>query len=228
MIRVVVAEDMDSVRKKIERILNSDNEIDVVGSARNGYEAVVQVAINKPDVLITDIEMDDRTDGLKAIVQVLENFPATKVMILTVHEDDEMVFKAFELGVSAYVLKNSSKQDIIKSVKDAYLDTSSFSPEISAKLQSEFKRIRFAEQSFIYCINIISQLTSAEIGLIKYFIQGKSRKEICEIKKVEISTVKTQVNSILKKTNKNSIQELLEVFKTVDILKILADIQEHQ
>lgn len=220
-IRIVVAEDMSAIKKRIIRVLDADHEIEVVGSAENGYEAVLQVAIQKPDILLTDIEMADRTDGLKAIVQVLDKFPDIKVIILTVHEDDDFIFKAYEFGVSDYILKNASEKEMIQRIKAVYHEKATMDATIAEKLRQEFKRIRSAEQSFIYCINVIAQLTPMEITLLKLCTEGKTRKEICEINSVELSTVKSQINSILKKTGKSSMQELQIMFSENDILKML-------
>lgn len=220
-IRVVVAEDIDAIRKRVIRILETDSDIEVVGSACNGREAVLQAALTKPDVLLTDIEMDDRTDGLTAIVQIMENHPETKVVILTVHEEDEMIFKAYEYGVSDYILKNSDREEIITRIKKAHEDTSDIDSDIAVKLKSEFKRIRQVEQSFLYMLNIIVQMTPSELALLKLFIEGKTRREICCIKTVELSTIKSQVNSILKKTQHNSIRELVDMIKKTGMISLI-------
>lgn len=220
-IRVVIAEDMLPIQKKMVMSLNSDPNIEVVGTASSGYEAVIQAALTKPDILLTDIEMAEKSDGLDAIVQILENLPETKVVILTVHEDDHMIFKAYEYGVSDYILKNADKDELIQRIKNAYNNHSDISFDIAKKITNEFKRIRHAEQNFTYCINLIMHLTPAEISLLKLFADGKSRREICEIKTVELSTIKSQVNSILKKTHQKNIKDLLNIIQQNNIFSML-------
>ena len=224
MIKLLIAEDMLPILKRYQTILYKDNEIDVVAAVQSGYEAVMMVGIHHPDVILMDIDMETRTAGLDATRQILNHFPETKIIILTVYEDDETVFTAFQLGVSDYILKNSNPNEIITCVKDAYYDRSPIRPVIAQKIRQEFQRIRKNENSFLYCLHLVTQLTQTEIDILDLLNKGYTRQQICEVRCVEMSTIKTQVHHILKKFEKGSIAEVLDMLNKLQIFDYLHNI----
>lgn len=220
-IKVLIAEDMPGIQKRLKRILNSDNQIEVVSCVSNGYATVLQTAIHRPDVVLADVEMEDKEDGLRAASEILDKLPNTKVVILTVHKEDSIVFSAYKIGVTDYILKNAKSKDIIKRVKDAYMNKSSISAEVAQKIKKEFKRIKSMEDSFLYSVKLISQLTPTEIDIIKMMREGNTRNDICEKRVVQLSTVKSQINSILKKMGKSSMKEVVHFFEDNEIFNLL-------
>lgn len=226
MIRVLVAEDILPIMKRYRSILEKDSEVEVVAAVQSGYEAVLMVGVHKPDVILMDIDMETRTAGLDATRQILSHFPDTKIIILTVYEDDETVFAAFQLGVSDYILKNSNPKDIITCVKDAYHGRSPIRPVIAEKIRAEFQRIRNVEASFLYCLQIVSQLTQTEIDTLDLLSKGYTRQQICDVRCVEMSTVKTQIHSILKKFEKESVAEILSLLKELQIFDYLHNLKK--
>lgn len=142
-------------------------------------------------------------------------------LILTVYEDDETVFEAFRLGVADYVLKNSAPEELIVCVRDAYLNRSPIRPAIARKIRDEFQRIKKQENSLLYCIQIVSQLTQTELDILTLMSRGYTRSQICEIRCVELSTVKSQIHTILKKFGKNNMQELISMLNHLHVLEYL-------
>ena len=221
MIRVLIAEDILPVLNRYVRILRQDAEIDVVGMVQTGREAV-SIALNQhPDVILMDVEMETRTAGLDATREILAKEPQTKIIILTVYEDDETVFRAFELGVSDYFLKNSPPDEIISCVKDAYKNLSPIRPAIAKKIRDEFQRIKEQESSLLYCMQMVTQLTQTELDILNLMAEGYSRQQICEIRCVELSTVKSQIHNILRKFQKNNMQELITMLDSLHIFDYL-------
>ena len=222
MIRVLIAEDIEPVLKRYGRILGTDPEIEVVGQVQTGEEAAKQALLLRPDVILMDVEMETRTAGLAASREILAQAPPTpKIIILTVYEDDETVFEAFRLGVTDYVLKNSTPEEIIGCVRDAYLNRSPIRPAIARKIRDEFQRIKKQEDSLLYCIQIVSQLTQTELDILTMMSRGYTRSQICEIRCVELSTVKSQIHTILKKFGKNNMQELIAMLNHLHVLEYL-------
>ncbi len=221
MIRVLIAEDILPVLKRYIRILSRDEEIEVVGSVQTGQEAVETALLKHPDVILMDVEMETRTAGLDATREILSAQPDTKIIILTVYEDDKTVFKAFELGVSDYVLKNAPPEEIIACVKDAYRNLSPIRPAIAQKIRDEFQRIKVQESSLLYCMQIVAQLTQTELDILNLTEEGYSRQQICEIRCVELSTVKSQIHNILKKFGKSSMQEVITMLEDLHIFEYL-------
>ena len=226
MIKVLVAEDMLPIMKRYQKILEKDGEIEVVAAVQSGYEAVLMVGVHHPDVILMDIDMETRTSGLDATRQILSHFPDTKIIILTVYEDDETVFTAFQLGVCDYILKNSNPNEIITCVKDAYYNRSPIRPVIAEKIRAEFQRIRKNETSFLYCLQLVTQLTQTEIDILDLLNKGYTRQQICDVRCVEMSTVKTQIHSILKKFSRDSVAEVLQMLNGLQIFDYLHNLNK--
>ena len=226
MIRILIADDLLPLCKRYENYIKASG-METVGIANTGAEAVELACRLKPDIVLMDIEMETRTAGLEASNQILTLLPETKIIILTVYEDDEFVFNAFQLGVCDYVLKNASKEDIISCIQDAYEGSSPIRPVIAEKIRREFQRVRKSEQSFLYCLHIITQMTQTEIDILDLLSQGYSRAQICEIRCIELSTVKTHITNILKKFQKNSTAEVIALMNNLQIFDYIRNISKN-
>ena len=220
-IKVLIAEDSDSIQRKYLRIVERDPSIKIVGSAMSGHEAVMLSNLSHPHVVLMDIEMEEKDSGIKATQQILQIFPNIKIAIMTVHEEDELIISAFQAGAVDYILKNSSPEDILSCIKNAYYERSPMHPMIANKIRKEFRRIKSEEDTFVYNLNIVSQLTHSELIILKLYKQGKTRAEICKIRCVELSTIKTQIRSILLKFNKKKISEVFQLLDKSMLLKFI-------
>jgi DNA-binding NarL/FixJ family response regulator len=218
---VLIAEDMPALLRKYKRELEKESGIEVVACVQSGYEAVMQSAMLRPDVVLMDIEMESRTAGLDASRQILSKLPNTKIVILTVYEDDESVFQAFQLGVSDYVLKNSSHDELLTCIQDAHDGRSPIRPVIAEKIRREFQRAKTSEQSLLFNLQIISQLTPTELDILNLLNQGISRQEICELRCIVPSTIKTHVHNVLKKFDKQSAVEVISQLNALHIFEYL-------
>lgn len=208
-IKVLIAEDMEPIRKRYVNVLNSDPNIEVIGDVATGSTACELAFSLKPDVILMDIEMESKDAGIRATGQILSKLPNVKIIILTVYEEDEMIFSAFQLGACDYILKISKNEDIINGVIGAYHNQSPIRPEIASKIRNEFKRVKTYESSFLFMLNILSTLTPRELDTLNLLINGHTKKEVCELRCVEMSTVKSQVHSILKKFKKRNISDII-------------------
>lgn len=207
-IRVLIAEDIDPIRKRYKMILNEDSNIEVIGDADSGAKICTLAKELKPDVILMDIEMETKDAGIRAIGEILSVLPNTKIIVLTIYEEDEMVFSAFRLGACDYILKNSTEDVIVNSVILAYNNQSPIRQEIASKIRNEFMRVKTYESDFLFMLNIVTSLSPKELDTLYLLINGYSRKDVCNIHCVEISTVKSQIRSILKKFNKRSISDI--------------------
>lgn len=216
-IRILVAEDMEPIRKRYVKILSDADDMEVVSNVGSGAEAVARFKETLPDVILMDIEMEESDSGLRASQEILEERPETKIIILTVYKEDELIFTAFQLGVCDYIVKNARPEEILNSVRNAYKGESPLRPELADKILGEFKRVRSYETSFLYAVNIVSDLTPTELGILELLIEGKSRRDICEIRHVEMSTVKTQIHNILTKFNRSSTDDVIKQIKKMHL-----------
>ena len=221
MIKVLIAEDMPALLKKYQRLLEKDGELEVVAAVQNGYEAVMKAVLCQPDVILMDIEMETKDAGIRASREILAHYPDIKIIILTVYEDDELIFSAFQLGVCDYMLKNSTNEEIISGIKAAYEGRSPIRPEIAGKIRSEFKRVKTYETSFLYMLNLLSSLTVTELDTLYLLSSGHTRADICAIRHVEMSTVKSQIHSILHKFKKKSIAEIITSTEDLHLLELV-------
>ncbi len=224
IITVLVVDDIAPLRQRYINFLSQDQAIKVVAEADDRPSVVQKTKEHNPDVILMDIDMDTATAGLDATKEILADYPDIKIIILTVHEDDDKVFTAFQLGVSDYILKNSPPDEIVTCVKDAFYDRSPIRPVIAEKIRLEFQRIRNSEISFMYCLQLVSQLTKTEIDILDLLYQGYTRQEICDLRYVEMSTVKTQIRKILKKFEVRSMANVIEELKASGIMEYLHNI----
>ena len=216
-IKVLIAEDMEPIRRKYVKIINASEDLEVVSDVKSGEEAVKQAKERKPDVILMDIEMETPDAGIRATQRILQDNPDVRIIILTVYEEDELIFTAFQLGVCDYILKNASQEEIIKSIHNAYENHCPLRPEIASRILGEFKRVRSYETSFLYAVNIVSTLTTTELEILGLLLEGKTRKEICSLRQVEMSTVKTQIHNILQKFNKTSMDEIIDMINNMNL-----------
>jgi DNA-binding NarL/FixJ family response regulator len=139
-IRVLLAEDHTSFRKSLKLLLESDEEIKVVGEAKNGREALRLTWRLQPDVVVMDIAMP-LLNGLQATRQIMETSPATRVLILSAHPDPEYIEQAMLFGASGYLLKQSSTQVLARAVHEVQKGNTYFGESISLNLRDHCRRL---------------------------------------------------------------------------------------
>ncbi|WP_136603767.1 response regulator transcription factor [Paenibacillus dokdonensis] len=220
-IQVIVAEDLDVLREHFCSILSKHGDIRIAGQAASGKQALQLMRTIGADVLLMDIEMDAKHDGIIYAQHILEEFPHARIVFLTVHEDDETIFSAFETGAVDYVLKTRPDQEIVQRVRSAHEGMSQMHPEITNKIKSEFTRIRKNQENLFQATMILSQLTPSELEIIQLLYSGCKTSEIAKQRQVEISTIKSQINVILKKFNKKRSKEVISLLRELNIIHLI-------
>lgn len=201
---------MESLRRLYSSVINGDKQMSVIGDVGSGADAIEQAVRLRPDIILMDIEMEEKDSGLRAAEEIFVRMgeDAPKIIMLTVYEEDELIFDAFQLGVTDYILKNASPTELLSGIRNAYYHSVPLRPELSDRILKEFRRARSYETSFLYALNLVSSLTEAEIEILLLLMDGKTRREICELRHVEMSTVKTQIRNILHKFGRKSIHDV--------------------
>ena len=220
-IKVLIAEDMEPIRKRYVKILNSAGDMEVCADVGSGEEAVMQQSLQNADVILMDIEMETADAGIRAAQKIFQKDRHVKIIILTVYEEDELIFTAFQMGVCDYILKNAQPEEIMQSIRDAYENKSPLRPEIASKILGEFKRVRSCENSFLLAVNIVTSLTSTELEILDLLIQHKTRAEICALRHVEMSTIKSQIHEILKKFDLDSTGEVVSLIDRMGLYDLI-------
>ena len=220
-IKVLIAEDMEPIRKRYVKILNSAGDMEVCADVGSGEEAVIQQSLQNADVILMDIEMETADAGICAAQKIFHKDRHVKIIILTVYEEDELIFTAFQMGVCDYILKNAQPEEIMQSIRNAYENKSPLRPEIASKILGEFKRVRSCENSFLLAVNIVTSLTSTELEILDLLIQHKTRAEICALRHVEMSTIKSQIHEILKKFDLDSTGEVVSLIDRMGLYDLI-------
>jgi DNA-binding NarL/FixJ family response regulator len=184
-IRVLLADDHPVVREGLSAMLESADGITVVGQAGSGEEAVVQAMALRPDIILLDLRMGGM-DGVEATTQILRKAPGCKVVIVTTYEDDSDILRAVEAGAAGYLLKGSSRQELIGAVQTAARGETVLTPSLAGKLL----RTRVAEPS---------PLSGREREVLRLVGQGLTNAEIGAKLFVAEATVKTHLLRSFKK-----------------------------
>ena len=182
MIRVIIAEDLEILRKRLIKSMDSTGDIKVVGESSTG-KGIIEIAKQTPfDIAVLDIEMESAEAGLDAAKAILEERPDAKIIILTLHDSDEMVFSAIENGAVDYVIKSGDTEEVIQHIRNAYSGKRAMDWKIQDKLQKEFRRLRKSENDLLFFIRHIAVLTPAEKALLKLLVDGYSIREISRLR----------------------------------------------
>lgn len=227
LIKVLIADDMEEIRNYFKEFLQNESNIEVVGLAKSGVEAVRFALKHHPDIVLMDIQMDTDTDGIWAIERITELLPGAKCIVVTIHEQDEYIYRAFTVGAKDYIIKTFPASRVATVINNVYKNTSSLRPEIAHKLTQEFSRIKKQQTSFLYTLKIISKLTTSELIVLKMVYEGATYKQVAKNRYVTIDTVRTQVKSILRKFEMNRMKEVtallreLKIFESLDYLNKL-------
>lgn len=223
-ISVIIVEDHEILRNRYIELLKYEPRIELLGWAANSSQAVDIILEKRPDVVLMDIEMEANDSGIIASQKVLAKLPDTKIIMLTVHDDDDSIGKAFQAGAVNYVLKFASLVEILNAIENAYNNISSLSPCVSNKVINELRKMKTAQDSFLFILNIVRQLTKTEIGIIMLTYNGNTQREICKIRNIELTTVKTHVKNILHKFDKPRISDVIEIVNNLGLLPYLENI----
>ena len=203
-IRIVLADDHTMVRNGLRLILERQHDFEVIGEASDGREVQRLVEAHKPDVVVMDIGMPG-LNGVEAARRIVEDFPATKVAILSMHKDEAYVVRSLKAGVRAYLLKDSAESDLIAAIRSVMDGRSFFSPAIRKVLQEDFMRQleeREVEDSY-------DLLTAREREVLQLVAEGKSNKEVANLLNLSLFTVETHRSHILQKLNLHTVPELI-------------------
>ncbi len=190
-IRILITDDHVIVRRGTQALLATEAEIEVVGEAKNGEEAVAKASQIRPDVILMDLEMPVM-DGIEAIRRITSSQPDARILVLTSFATDDKVFPAIKAGALGYLLKDSSPDELVRAIRQVYRGESSLHPTIARKLLLEMSRPSQKPPTE-------DPLTEREVEVLKLVAQGKSNQEIADKLVISEATVRTHVSNILGK-----------------------------
>jgi DNA-binding NarL/FixJ family response regulator len=194
-IQVLLAEDHTVVREGFHKMLDLEDDLEVVGEARDGRQAVALAIKLQPEVVLMDIAMP-RLNGLEATRQILKALPATKVLMLSAHNDDAYVDTAIASGTVGFLLKQSSSNEVCQAIREVHQGKTFFSQSISRRLnhlrpQSPGHPGKFGPKT--------AQLTSREMEVLQLIAEGKANKETANDLGIGIKTVEKHREHLMQK-----------------------------
>jgi len=193
MIKVIVCDDQAIIRDGLEMLLKLEKDIEVVGQAQDGAEAVAMVEKAQPDLVLMDLKMPG-LNGIEATRQIRANYPQVKVLVLTTYDDDEWVFDAIRAGASGYLLKDTPREEVIKAVRGTAAGKSFIDPAVAGKLLHQV-----ADKQTQPSTLLTDKLTEREAEVLRLVARGFNNADIAERLHLSEGTVRNHVSAIFAK-----------------------------
>jgi DNA-binding NarL/FixJ family response regulator len=203
-IKIVVVDDHNVVRQGLRALLAAEPDIDIVGEADTGRQAVVLAKKLQPDVVVMDIAMPS-LNGLEATRQITDQAPGTKVLILSTYSDDDYVQQLLEAGAAGYLIKQTAANDLLKAIREAHKGNAFFSPTISKRLRDHYREAFSSGQS----LNMRRpSLTPREAEVLQLIAEGQPSKLIAYELAISIKTVEKHRQQLMDKLDIHDIAGL--------------------
>lgn len=189
MIRILLADDHEMVRIGVSAYLQVQPDMEVVGEASNGREAVDLALRLRPDIILMDMVMPEM-NGAEATAAIVREWPEAKIMVVTSFLDDDKVYPALEAGASSYILKTSKASRIAGAIRDTLGGSTVLEPEVTTKMMQRMRGTERAPHD---------ELTAREMEILLLIAKGKTNQDISDELFIALKTVKTHVSNILSK-----------------------------
>ncbi|MFN2490610.1 MAG: response regulator [Actinomycetota bacterium] len=197
-IKVVLIDDHDLIRRGMKTMLESHGDIEVVGEASDGSEAVAAVESMEPDVVLIDVIMPTK-DGIEATREIKNAFPNVGVLVLSGHDEQRFVFDALKAGASGYLLKTAELEEVVATVKDVARGEGKLDAGLATQVLSEFQSYQKTDVAEVY-----QPLTPREREILKRMSEGLPNKTIASRLSISERTVTTHVANIYSKLHVNN------------------------
>ncbi len=204
-VRIFIADDHPIVRNGIKSIFSSNSSYTVVGEADDGLKALQGVSIHRPDIVILDITMPE-LDGILVTERIAREYPDTKVIILSMHQDRQYAVDAFRAGARAYILKGGDADEILLAVKKVMAGLIYASPPLADEIMIDFVDIIKGEQS----PDPFGSLSLREREVLKLIAEGNTNRQVAEKLFLSVSTIKSYRVNIMKKLKVNDTAGLVK------------------
>lgn len=204
-IRVLIADDHAIVRSGLSMLIGAQDDMEVIGTAADGKEAVEKALEFRPDVVLMDLSMPPGENGLSATTRLKEQAPEIDILILTMHDDEEYLFRVLQAGASGYILKSAPDMDLLAAIRTVKSGAAYLHPTAAKSLIQEFlQRVQKGEEVDDYNV-----LTEREREILTLIAKGYSNKEIAELLVVSVKTIETHKTKIMEKLHLKTRPELV-------------------
>lgn len=205
MIKILLVDDHAVVRMGLTMLLNKNPEMEVIGEASEGNEGIKKALKLKPDVVVMDLSMPHGKDGLSATTELKKLMPNVNILILTMHNDEEYLFRAIQAGASGCILKSAPHDELMSSIEAVSIGDAYLHPSATKRLMEEYLGSMKQDSSNTY--NLLSDREKEVLTLIA---KGYSNKEIAEQLVISVKTVETHKGNLMEKLQMKTRPELVE------------------
>ena len=189
-IRILIVDDHPLIREGLRAVLETQPDMELVGEAMDGYEAVTRALALKPDVILMDLALP-RKDGIEAMREILRILPAARVLVLSNYLDDEKVFGALKAGAKGYILKETNSQELRQAVRSVYQGKAALDPAVQSKLVDQLTGTIVSQPE--------NELTERELDVLRLMARGFTNPQIASQLSVAEGTVRFHVSNVLRK-----------------------------
>ncbi len=193
--RIIICDDQSIIRDGLSMMLNLERDIEVVGVASDGAEAIALAAQHQPDLILMDLKMPGM-NGIQATRQICQQFPTIHVLVLTTYDDDEWIFDAIRAGAVGYLLKDMPRDDVVKAIRGTAKGQSFIAPTVAGKLLKQVAAPRRQTSS-----TLAEQLTGRESEVLHLLAKGCTNSEIAARLYLSEGTVRNHLSAIFAKLN---------------------------
>lgn len=204
LIRILLCDDHAVVRMGLNMLLNARPNMEVVGEASEGNEGIQKAEELKPDVVLMDLSMPHGKDGLSATSELKKILPDTSILILTMHDDEEYLFRAIQAGASGCILKSAPHEELLQAIESVAKGNAYLYPSATKRLMEEYLSHRKQDGSDSY-----SLLSDREKEVLTLIAKGYSNKEIAEKLIISVKTVETHKSKVMEKLQMKTRPELV-------------------
>lgn len=206
MINILLVDDHAVVRSGLMMLLDGKHDFKVVGEAAEGDEAIEKAQKLKPDVVLMDLSMPHGKGGLTATAELKKLLPDTAILILTMHDDEEYLFRAINVGASGYILKSAPHEELIAAITSVSKGNAYLNPMATKRLMSEYvDKLRNGGDSTSF-----EALSEREKEILEWIAKGYSNKEIAENLVISVKTVETHKSNLMEKLGLKTRPELVK------------------
>jgi len=211
VISVLIADDHSIVRSGIKLMINKQHDMKVIDEAQNGEEVVYKALEKCPDIVIMDLNMPKKS-GLLATKQINEENKLIKIIVLTMHDDKEYLFRVLQAGASGYLLKSHDEEDLLEAIRAVHHGEAFLYPNATKLLLEEYIKIRPAEE------DDRQKLTGREQEVLSYLAKGFTNRKIADTMYLSIKTIEAYRSKIMDKLKMNTRQDLIKFAITSGII----------
>lgn len=205
MIKILLVDDHAVVRSGLRMLLNTNPEMEVVGEASEGNEGIKKALKLKPNVVVMDLSMPHGKDGLSATAELKKQMPEVNILILTMHDDEEYLFRAVQAGASGCILKSAPHDELMSAIESVAIGDAYLHPAATKRLMEEY--LGSIKQGSHDIYNLLSDREKEVLTLIA---KGYSNKEIGEQLMISVKTVETHKGNLMEKLQMKTRPELVE------------------